>query len=93
MGDRDMTAIRSVLMFVLGMLDTAINGALIPMVIMLMVQMPIMHVIKMIVMGNCRMTAIRSMNMWVFVLHFKIMPQAGSFRRKGVSQFALENLS
>lgn len=55
--------------------------------------MPIMHVIQMIIVWNSRMATIGAMNMWVLVLHDKIMPQAVSLRPKGVSQFALENLS
>jgi hypothetical protein len=33
----------------------------------------------MIVMGNCGVTAIRAMDMWVLVLHNEIMPHAWSF--------------
>lgn len=81
----DMAAIGSVLVFVVSMLDATINGALIPMVIMLMMQMTIVHVIQVIVMRNCDMAAIGSMNMRMFVLHERIMAYTRSFRGKGVA--------
>ena len=74
-----MTTIRSMLVLMFGVLNAAIDVALIPMVFVLMVQMPIVHVIEMIVMGNCGVTAIRAMDMWVLVLHNEIMPHARSF--------------
>jgi len=73
MGDSHMSAIRAVLVFVLSVLDAAIDGALIPMVFVLMVQMPIVHVIEMIVMGDSGMTAIGTMNVGMLVLHRQIM--------------------
>lgn len=85
MGDCDMTTIWSMLVLMFGVLNTTIDVALIPMVIMLMVQMPIVHVIEMIVMGNCGVSAIWTMNMWVLVFHLKIMPQDRSLRRKGIA--------
>jgi len=92
MSDRYVTTIRTVLMFMLGMLDTSVNGAFVPVVVMLVMEMPVVHVIQMIVVGNRCMTAIRAMDMWVLVLHNKIMPQAWLLRRKGIPQFAFENL-
>ncbi len=78
-GDCNMTTIWPMLVLMFGVLNTTIDCAFIPMVIMLMVQMPIVHVIEMIVMGNCGVTAIRAMDMRVLVLHNKIMPHAWSF--------------
>ena len=80
-----MATIGTVLVLVLGVLDTTVDCALVPMVIVLVMQMPIVHVIQMIVMGNCGVTAIGAMDMWVLVLHNEIMPQAGSLCRKVVS--------
>jgi len=72
-GDSHMSAIRAVLVFVLSVLNAAIDVALIPMVFVLMVQMPIVHVIEMIVMGDSGMTAIGTMNVGMLVLHRQIM--------------------
>jgi hypothetical protein len=69
----NVATIRSVLMLVLGVLHAAINGALVPMILMLMMQMTIMHVVHVIFMRNGNMAAIGSMNMWMFVLHDRIL--------------------
>jgi hypothetical protein len=61
------------LVLVLGVLNTTIDGAFIPMVIVLMMQMTIMHVVQVIFMRNRNMAAIGSMNMWMFVLHARIL--------------------
>ena len=85
MGDCDMTTIWSMLVLMFGVLNTTIDVALVPMVFVLMVQMPIGHIIEMIVMGNCGVTTIWTMDMGVFVLHNEIMPHAWSLRRKGIA--------
>ena len=68
-----MTTIWPMLVLVLGVLNTTIDGAFIPMVIVLMMQMTIMHVVHVIFMRNGNMAAIGSMNMWMFVLHDRIL--------------------
>ena len=92
-GDCNMTTIWSVLMFVMGMFDATVYGAFVPIIVVLVMEMPVVYVIQVIVVWNCRMATIRTMNMRMFVLHNEIMPQGWSLRRKGVSQFAFENLS
>lgn len=68
-----MSTVRSVLVLMLSVFDAAINGALVPMILMLMMQMTIMHVVHVIFMRNGNMAAIGSMNMWMFVLHDRIL--------------------
>jgi hypothetical protein len=43
------------------------------MILMLMMQMTIMHIVHVIFMRNRDMAAIGSMNMWMFVLHARIL--------------------
>ena len=73
MWNGDMSTVGSMLMLMLSVFDASINGALVPMILMLMMQMAIMHVVHMISMRNRDMAAIRSMNMWMFVLHARIL--------------------
>jgi hypothetical protein len=73
MWNGDMSTVRSVLVLMLSVFDAAINGALVPMIFMLMMQMTIMHVVHVIFMRNGDMAAIGSMNMWMFVLHDRIL--------------------
>ena len=73
MWNSDMSTVRSVLVLVLSVFDASINGALIPMILMLMMQMTIVHVVQVIFMRNRDMAAIGSMNMWMFVLHARIL--------------------
>lgn len=73
MGDGDMTAIGAMLVFVLSVLNATFNSAFIPVVVMLVMQMPIVNVIQMVVMRNCSMSAIGAMDMRMFVLHERIM--------------------
>jgi hypothetical protein len=92
MGDCYMATVWTMLVLMFGVLDASINSAFVPMVFVLVVQMPIVHVIEMIVMGNDSMPAIWTMNVGMLVLHLEIMPQDRSFRWKSISQFSLENL-
>jgi hypothetical protein len=73
MWNGDMPTVRSMLMLMLSVFDASINGALIPMILMLMMQMTIMHIVHVIFMRNRDMAAIGSMNMWMFVLHARIL--------------------
>ncbi len=73
MGDCYMATVWTVLVLMFGVLDASINIAFVPMVFVLMVQMPIVHVIEMIVMGDSGMTAIGTMNVGMLVLHRQIM--------------------
>ncbi len=76
MGDCYVATVWTMLVLVFGVLNAAIDGAFVPMVFVLMVQMPIVHIIEMIVMGNDSMPAIWTMNMGVFVFHLEIMAYA-----------------
>jgi hypothetical protein len=73
MWNGDMPTVGSMLMLMLSVFDASINGALIPMILMLMMQMTIMHIVHVIFMRNRDMAAIGSMNMWMFVLHARIL--------------------
>ena len=73
MGDCYVATVWTMLVLMFGVLDAAIDGAFVPMVFVLMVQMPIVHVIEMIVMGDSGMTAIGTMNVGMLVLHRQIM--------------------
>jgi hypothetical protein len=73
MWNSDMSTVRSVLVLVLSVFNASINGALIPMILMLMMQMTIVHVVQVIFMRNRDMATIGSMNMWMFVLHARIL--------------------
>lgn len=64
-------------MFVLFVSNTSSEIALIPMIFVLMVQMTVMHIIQVIIMNNCGVSAIGSMDMRVFVLHVAIMSHKG----------------
>ena len=76
MGDCYMATVWTMLVLMFGVLNAAINSAFVPMVFVLMVQMPIVHVIEMIVMGDSGMTAIGTMNVGMLVLHRQIMAYA-----------------
>ena len=69
-------------MFVLFVSNTSSEIALIPMIVVLMVQMTVMHIIQVIIMNNCGVSAIGSMDMRVFVLHGTIMSYNGLVLRK-----------
>ena len=73
MWNGDMPTVGSMLMLMFSVFDASINGALIPMILMLMMQMTIMHIVHVIFMRNRDMAAIGSMNMWMFVLHARIL--------------------
>ena len=73
MWNGDVSTVRSVLVLMLSVFDATINSALVPMILMLMMQMTIMHVVQVIFMRNRNMAAIGSMNMWMFVLHDRIL--------------------
>ena len=64
-------------MFVLFVSNTSCKVALIPMIFMLMMQVTVMHIIQVIIMNDCGMSAIGSMDMRVFVLHETIMSHKG----------------
>ena len=76
MGDCHVATVWTMLVLMFGVLDASIDGAFVPMVFVLMVQMPIVHVIEMIVMGNDSMPAIWTMNVGMLVLHRQIMAYA-----------------
>ena len=68
-----MSTIRTMLMFVLFVSDASCKVALIPMIVVLMMQVTVMHIIQVIIMNDGGMSAIGSMDMRVFVLHEPIM--------------------
>ena len=73
------------LMFVLFVSDTSCEIALIPMIVVLMVQVAVMHIIQVIIMNDGGMSAIGSMDMRVFVLHGPIMSYEGLILRERVA--------
>ena len=80
-----MTTIWAMLMFVLFVSDTSCKVALIPMIVVLMMQVTIMHIIQVIIMNDGGMSAIGSMDMRVFVLHGPIMSYEGLILRERVA--------
>ena len=74
---RYMSTIRAMLMFVLLVSNASCKIAFIPMIVVLMMQMTVMHIIQVIIMNDCGMSAIGSMDMRVFVLHGPIMSYTG----------------
>ena len=72
-------------MFVLFVSNASCKVALIPMIFVLMMQMTVMHIIQVIIMNNCGVSAIGSMDMRVFVLHVAIMSYAGLILRERVA--------
>ena len=60
-------------MFVLFVSDASCKVALIPMIVVLMMQVTVMHIIQVIIMNDGGVSAIGSMDMRVFVLHEPIM--------------------
>ncbi len=85
MCDCYMSTIRTMLMFVLFVSNATSNVALIPMIFVLMVQVTVMHVIQVIIVDDCGMSAIGSMDMRVFVLHGTIMSYTGLILRERVA--------
>jgi len=85
MCDRYMTTIWAMLMFVLFVSNTSCKVALIPMIVVLMVQVAVMHIIQVIIMNDGGMSAIGSMDMRVFVLHGPIMSYEGLILRERVA--------
>ena len=83
--DRYMTTIRAVLMFVLFVSNASCKVALIPMIFVLMMQVAVMHVIQVIIMNDCGVSAIGSMDMRVFVLHGSIMSYTGLILRERIA--------
>ena len=73
------------LMFVLFVSNASCKVALIPMIFVLMMQMTVMHIIQVIIMNNCGVSAIGSMDMRVFVLHEAIMSYEGLILRERVA--------
>ncbi len=80
-----MSTIRTMLMFVLFVSNASCKVALIPMIFVLMVQVTVMHVIQVIIVDDCGMSAIGSMDMRVFVLHGSIMSYKGLILRERVA--------
>ena len=80
-----MSTIRAMLMFMLLVSNASCKVALIPMIFVLMMQMTVMHIIQVIIMNNCGVSAIGSMDMRVFVLHVAIMSYAGLILRERVA--------
>ena len=72
-------------MFVLFVSNASCKVALIPMIFVLMMQMTVMHIIQVIIMNDCGMSAIGSMDMRVFVLHGPIMSYKGLILRERVA--------
>ena len=72
-------------MFVLFVSNTSCEIALIPVIFVLMMQMTVMHIIKVIIMNDCGMSAIGSMDMRVFVLHGPIMSYTGLILRERIA--------
>jgi hypothetical protein len=72
-------------MFVLFVSNASCEIALIPMIFVLMVQVTIMHIIQVIIMNDCGVSAIGSMNMRVFVLHGTIMAYTGLILRERIA--------
>ncbi len=64
-------------MFVLFVSNTSCKVTLIPMIFVLMMQVTVMHIIQVIIMNNCGVSAIGSMDMRVFVLHETSMSYTG----------------
>ncbi len=82
---RYMTTIRAMLMLVLFVSNTSGKVALIPMIFVLMMQVAVMHIIQVIIMNDCGVSAIGSMDMRVFVLHGSIMSYTGLILRERVA--------
>ena len=74
---RYMSTIWAMLMFVFFVSNASCKIAFIPMIVVLMMQMTVMHIIQVIIMNDCGMSAIGSMDMRVFVLHGPIMSYTG----------------
>ena len=72
-----MSTIWAMFMFVFFVSNATCKVALIPMIFVLMMQMTVMHIIQVIIMNDCGMSAIGSMDMRVFVLHETIMSHKG----------------
>ncbi len=72
-------------MLVLFVSNTSGKVALIPMIVVLMMQVTIMHIIQVIIMNDGGMSAIGSMDMRVFVLHGTIMSYEGLILRERVA--------
>ena len=80
-----MSTIRAMFMLVLFVSNTSCKVALIPMIFVLMMQMTVMHIIQVIIMNNCGVSAIGSMDMRVFVLHGPIMSYTGLILRERIA--------
>lgn len=61
------TAARSVLMRVFGVLDAGVRLALVPVVVVLVVAVPVVHVVDMVPMGHGHVTAVGSVDVGVRV--------------------------
>ena len=80
-----MTTIWAMLMLVLFVSNTSCKVALIPMIVVLMMQVAVMHIIQVIIMNDGGMSTIGSMDMRVFVLHETIMSYTGLILRERVA--------
>ena len=72
-------------MLVLFVSNASCKVALIPMIFVLMMQVTVMHIIQVIIMNDCGVSAIGSMNMRVFVLHGTIMAYTGLILRERIA--------
>jgi len=73
------------LMLVLFVSNASCKVALIPVIFVLMMQVTVMHIIQVIIMNDCGVSAIGSMNMRVFVLHGTIMAYTGLILRERIA--------
>ena len=72
-------------MFMLFVSNASCKVALIPVIFVLMMQVTVMHIIQVIIMNDCGVSAIGSMNMRVFVLHGTIMAYTGLILRERIA--------
>ncbi len=67
-GHRHVSAIRSVHVFVLGVLHALARFTGIPMIVVAVMQMTVVHVVDVVAVGHRHVSAIRSVHVWVFDL-------------------------
>jgi len=67
-GDRYVAAIRSVHVFVFGVLHALVRFTGIPMIVVAVMQMSVVHVVDVVAVGDRHVAAIRSVHVWVFDL-------------------------
>ena len=67
-GNRSVTAVRAVLVGMFGVLDTRVDRALVPMIVVLVMAMAIVDVVHVIVVHHGHVTTIGSVNVWMIVV-------------------------